>query len=375
MLKPSPNLLQRVLDLAIAIQRIPAPTFEESKRAVFVEQQFQREQIREIMQDELGNLYVHIRGEKVTPPLVISAHLDTVFPVEHHQPAFRQGDCIYGPGIGDNALGVAALLGIVWAFNEAARLPKGDLWLVANVGEEGLGNLRGMRKVVEYFGAEVTAYIILEGMALGHVYNRALGVRRYRLRVETKGGHSWVNFGNPSAIHEMARLIADLSAISLPEVPRCSLNVGVIHGGISVNTIAPLTIAELDLRSESAEKLEWLNHLVLDRVEGCNSPDVRASAECTGFRPQGELPSEHWLVQLALQCLKAQGINAHLNVGSTDANIPLSLGYPAICIGLTQGNGAHTAGELIYCDPLRQGMGQLLMLVEKVFNRLPSQNL
>ncbi len=371
MLKPSPNLLQRVLDLAMAIQCIPAPTFEEGKRAVFVEQQFKREQIKEIRQDELGNLYVHLQGEEVTPPLVISAHLDTVFPLEYHRPAFRQGNHIYGPGIGDNALGVAALLGIVWAFNEANRLPKGDLWLVANVGEEGLGNLSGMRKVVEHFGAEVTAYIVLEGMALGYIYNRALGVRRYRLTVKTKGGHSWVNFGDPSAIHEMAGLISDLSAISLPEKPRCSLNVGVINGGVSVNTIAPFVAAELDLRSESAEKLDWLNHLVLNEVEKHNSPDVRVSAECTGFRPQGELPAEHWLVQLAVQCLKAQGINAQLNIGSTDANIPLSLGYPAICIGLTHGNGSHTTDELIYCDSLRQGMGQLLLLVEKVFDYPP----
>lgn len=369
MLKPSLNLLQRILGLAVTIQHIPAPTFEESKRAIFVEQQFQQERVKEILKDELGNVFVHLQGERETPPLVISAHLDTVFPFENHQPAFRQGDCIYGPGIGDNALGVAALLGVVWAFRESASLPAGDIWLVANVGEEGLGNLRGMRKVVEHFGANVTAYIVLEGMALGHIYNRALGVRRYRLRVETKGGHSWVNFGNPSAIHEIARLICDLSAIPLPELPRCSLNVGVINGGISVNTIAPLAIAELDLRSETAEKLDWLNHQVLDRVESANSIDVRVSAESTGFRPQGELPEEHWLVQLAKQCLKAQGINPHLNIGSTDANIPLSLGYPAICIGLTHGNAAHTAGELIYCDPLRQGMGQLLMLIQKVFDR------
>jgi acetylornithine deacetylase/succinyl-diaminopimelate desuccinylase-like protein len=225
-----------------------------------------------------------------------------------------------------------------------------------------------MRRVVERFGANVTAYIVLEGMALGHIYNRALGVRRYRLRVETKGGHSWVNFGNPSAIHEIARLICDLSAIALPELPRCSLNVGVINGGISVNTIAPLAIAELDLRSENVETLDWLNHQVLDRVESANSMEVRVSAESTGFRPQGELPPEHWLVQLAKQCLKAQGINPQLNIGSTDANIPLNLGYPAICIGLTHGNAAHTAGELIYCDPLRQGMGQLLMLIQKVFH-------
>lgn len=369
MLKSSPNLLQRILELAIAIQRIPAPTFEESKRAIFIEQQFQRERIKEILKDELGNVFVHLKGEQTTPPLVISAHLDTVFPFDHHQPAFRQGDCIYGPGIGDNALGVAALLGVIWAFSESASLPAGDIWLVANVGEEGLGNLRGMRKVVERFGGNVTAYIVLEGMALGHIYNRALGVRRYRLRVETKGGHSWVNFGNPSAIHEIARLICDLSAIPLTDVPRCSLNVGIINGGISVNTIAPLATAELDLRSESAEKLDWLNHQVLDQVKNANSIDVHVSAESTGFRPQGELPEEHWLVQLAKQCLKAQGINPTLNIGSTDANIPLSLGYPAICIGLTQGNAAHTAGELIYCDPLRQGMGQLLMLIQKVFDR------
>lgn len=365
-MKPSPNLLKRVIEMAITIQRIPAPTFEEGQRAAFIEAEFQREMLSDVHTDDTGNVYGRLQGSQNHRPLIISAHLDTVFSISHHQPAFSQGECIYGPGIGDNAVGVAALLGIVWAFNEWGKIPKQDIWLVANVGEEGLGNLRGMRKVVERFGSEVTAYIILEGMALGHIYNRALGVRRYRLIVQTKGGHSWVNFGQPSAIHHLARLICNLTAIPLPENPRTSLNVGTISGGISVNTIAPLASADLDLRSESAEKLSWLNQTVLNLVDEANQPDVRAQAESTGYRPSGEISLEHELVRSAVHALKAQGIKPVLNIGSTDANIPLSFGYPAVCIGLTYGSGAHTSGEMIYTDPLRQGLAQLFTLIDSI---------
>jgi acetylornithine deacetylase/succinyl-diaminopimelate desuccinylase-like protein len=366
-MKPSPNLIKRLLELAIQVQRIPAPTFEESQRAAFVAEEFRREQLTDIEVDETGNVYARLQGQRPHPPLIVSAHLDTVFSFAHHQPAIRQGEIIFGPGIGDNAVGVAALFAIVWAYRDAGKSPTGDIWLIANVGEEGLGNLRGMRKVVERFGGNVLAYLVLEGMALGHIYNRALGVRRYRLSVQTKGGHSWVNHGSPSAIHHLARIICDLADIPLPETPRTSLNVGMISGGISVNTIAPLASAELDLRSESSDQLAWLNQTVLQVVDGANQPNVRVLAETTGFRPHGEIPSDHKLVRLAIQALKAQGIQPVLTIGSTDANIPLSCGYPAICIGLTRGSGAHTAGELIYTEPLRQGMSQLLTLTEKLF--------
>lgn len=361
---PSPHLLERILNLAIQIQRIPAPTFQEAERARFVLEQFQAEAVDSVFTDSVGNVYAQLKGKAKAPPLVICAHLDTVFPKELNQAAVWKEDRIYGAGIGDNALGVAALLGILWAREEAPLPSLGDLWLVATVCEEGLGNLRGMRAVVDRFGEQVSAYIVLEGMALGHIYHRALGVRRYRLTVETAGGHAWVNFGSPSAIHHLARVIVALDSIDLPVAPRTSLNVGVISGGISVNTIAPVATAEIDLRSEEAATLAQLNEQVLKIVQQSRQEGVRVLAEVIGERPAGEISTDHPLVQLAIQSLEQVGVQPILNIGSTDANIPLSFGYPAIGIGLTYGERAHTTKEMIYTTPLRQGITQLMTLIK-----------
>lgn len=363
---PPPHLLERILNFAIQIQRIAAPTFQEKERARFVLEKFREENVDSVSTDDIGNVYARRKGQKKGKPLILSAHLDTVFPLELHKPAVWKEDRISGPGIGDNALGVAALFGVLWALEEYRTSCTGDLWLVATVGEEGLGDLCGMRAVVDRFGGRVKAYLILEGMALGHVYHRALGVRRYRLKVETAGGHSWVNFGRPSAIHHLAKLIAALDAIALPSSPRTTLNVGVIDGGISVNTIAPLATAELDLRSEDAACLAQLEQQVLQLVRQSRRDAVQVSAERIGERPAGQIPEEHPLVQLAVECLNQVGVRPILNIGSTDANIPLSRGYAAIGIGLTYGEHAHTVNEMIYTPPLRQGMAQLINLIEKL---------
>jgi len=363
---PSPHLLERILNFALQIQRIAAPTFHEGERARFVLERFQNENVTAVFSDSVGNVYARRQGQRKGFPVIITAHLDTVFQAQHNQPAVWKGDCISGPGIGDNALGIAALFGILWALEEVPLSLSADLWLVATVGEEGLGNLRGMRAVVDRFGNCVRAYLILEGMALGQVYHRGLGVRRYRLKVETAGGHSWVNFGRPSAIHHLARLIVALESIPIPTSPRTSLNVGVIQGGISVNTIAPLATAELDVRSEDPACLVQLTQQLLQLVQKSRSEGVQVSAELIGERPAGHLAEDHPLVKLALECLHEVGIKPIPNIGSTDANIPLSLGYPAIGIGLTYGEGAHTVRESISTPPLRQGMMQLMCLLDKL---------
>ena len=309
---------------------------------------------------------------------MVSAHLDTVFPLSTDLQVCKNSERIYGPGIGDNSLGVAGLFGLVWTFssrntdkrNSSALttwLP-GDLWLVANVGEEGLGNLRGMRAVVDRFADEVLAYLVIEGMALGQIYHRALGVQRYRISAHTAGGHSWVDYGRPSAIHELAKLIVGLDELKLPQQPRCSLNIGTINGGISINTIAPEAYLELDLRSESAPTLETLVTRTREVVEILNKSDVQFSMNAIGQRPAGEIPERHPLVQLAKRCLLAQNIHPNFTIGSTDANIPLSRGLPAICLGLTTGYGAHTSDEYINSDPLILGMNQLVAFVEGAFS-------
>lgn len=361
------SLLDRIIDLAIKIQRIPAPTFYERQRAEYIHTCFRQEGLQDVSIDSLGNVYACLGGQSNRPPVVVSAHLDTVFPSQFDLHSIRERETISGPGIGDNALGLAGLFGLVWAIKDGGIVLPGDLWLVANVGEEGLGDLGGMRAVVDRFGSHPLAYLVLEGMSLGQIYHRGLGVRRYRIWVATPGGHSWVNQGCPSAIHELAKLVTGITSLALPKQPRTTINVGVINGGISVNTIAPEATLELDLRSEDEGVLRDLSNKILDMVEGANSADIQVSAALIGQRPRGEIPPDHPLVKLAVDCLQAQGFQPRLNIGSTDANIPLSRGYPAICIGLTSGRGAHTAAEQIDISPLNKGLSQMVELARGIF--------
>jgi acetylornithine deacetylase/succinyl-diaminopimelate desuccinylase-like protein len=370
------RLPARVLALAEQIQQIPAPTFEENRRAEFIRIKFADLGAKDVFMDERGNVYTLIKGRGEKPPVVISAHLDTVFPMETALTISRTQDRICGPGIGDNSLGLAALFGLYWAFSgidadpRTISAPAGDVWLVANVCEEGLGDLKGMKAVVNRFGQDVLAYIILEGMPLGQVHYRGLGVRRYSISVHTKGGHSWVDFGNPSAIHELAELVVKIKNLALPSETRTSLNVGVISGGTSVNTIAAHATLQLDLRSESKAMLAKLVHQVEELVAQAHMKGgeaIQVEAKIIGDRPAGEIPADHPLVKLAVKCLAEIGIEARLNIGSTDANEPLSQGLPAICVGLTTGGGTHTIDEYIDIKPVEKGLGFLVKLVHAVF--------
>lgn len=382
------DLTIRLLNLAIQIQQIPAPTFHEAKRAEFVRARFAGEGLVDVKMDEAGNVYARLAGCGSEKVLVVSAHLDTVFPSRVDLQFKRQPERILGPGIGDNSLGVAGLFGLVWALRERRLTLPGDLWLVANVCEEGLGDLRGIRAVVDHFGSgsprassgnrdypagtgtTPLAYIALEGMALGQIYNRGLGVRRTRITMRTLGGHPWIEYGQPSAIHELTRLSTSITALELPRTPRTTLNIGIISGGSSVNTIAAEAILELDLRSESTETLEALDGQVEQIVLAAKKPGVTVEAEIIGQRPSGELPAEHPLVRLAQDCLWAAGVEPHLKTGSTDANLPLSRGLPAITIGLTTGGRAHSVDEFINLAPLEKGMEQVTQLVSRVWDIL-----
>jgi acetylornithine deacetylase/succinyl-diaminopimelate desuccinylase-like protein len=316
---------------------------------------------------------------KVAKPLIVSAHLDTVFPADTDLRLTRRESVIHGPGLGDNSLGVAALFGLLWYLREnltspPVPLPQGeggarDIWFIANVGEEGLGDLRGMKAVVDRFGSDVAAYLVLEGLALGHVYHRALGVKRYRITARTPGGHSWSDYGKPSAIHELAKLVAELTSLDLPESPRTTMNVGKISGGTSVNVIASEASLDLDLRSEGEEQLEGLISDVEKKINEGGKPEVTFEAEVIGQRPAGEIPADHPLIQLALECVREQGLEPVLTSGSTDANIPLSRGYPALVLGITTGGGAHTLNEFIDAGLVEKGLMQVGRFVEKVIGK------
>ncbi len=362
------DYLNRLLVLAIQIQQIPAPTMDEKDRAEFIRGLFIKEGLLDVSSDFTGNVYGRLAGKGTGQPLIISAHLDTVFPRNTSLHATREEGRIYGPGIGDNSLGIAALFGLLWLLHEREVNLSGDVWFVANVGEEGLGDLRGMKAVVERFRSNVHAYLILEGTALGHVYHRAIGVRRYRVTVLTVGGHSWSDYGRPSAVHELAHLVTQITALSVPANPRTTLNVGLISGGTGINVLASEAKLELDLRSERMEALSNLVQQVEEKIRSANQEGVTVEMDIIGERPAGEIAVDHPLVRLADDCLSAQGLKATFTSGSTDANVPLSMGYPALVLGITTGGGAHTVHEYIDTKPVDKGMEQLESFVSRVWD-------
>ena len=362
---PMTDFSSQLIDLAVQIQQIPAPTFAEGQRGEFVRGLFLTENLKDVSMDSLGNVYARLPGkQKKAKPLIVSAHLDTVFPNSINLQVKKESGNIVAPGIGDNSLGVAALFGILWGLRERKIELKQDVWFVANVGEEGLGDLRGMRGVVERFDKDVIGYLVIEGLALGHVYHRAIGVRRYRITVKTAGGHSWSDYGQPSAVHELAALVTQLTAIRLPREPRTTMNVGTFGGGTGINVLAAEAKCELDLRSEDPKTLMKLTHQVEDLLKNADRTGVRIMAEIIGERPAGEISADHALVQLAVTCTAEQGLDAILTSGSTDANIPLSLGIPAVVMGITTGGSAHTVNEYIDTAPIGKGLESLIRFVE-----------
>ena len=354
---------QRVLDLAVQIQGIPAPTFEERERSDFVRSLFTTEQLQDVEADSLHNVYARYPGKSSRNPLIVSAHLDTVFGADVPLEVSRRPGRVSGPGIGDNSLGVAALFGLIWTLQQRRAALASDLWLVANVREEGLGDLQGMRRVVARFGHQVLAYLVVEGTALGQVYHRAVGVRRYRVRISTSGGHSWSDYGQPSAVHELAQVITRITTMQLPDHPRTTVNVGMVSGGAGINVVAPDARFELDIRSETDIGLKEVVARVEALLHSVQKKGVAVQVQVIGERPAGEIGADHWLVRLAGECLAEQGYAATFTSGSTDANIPLSLGLPALVLGVTTGSGAHTPHEYIDTLPISKGLKQLARFV------------
>lgn len=370
------EIASEVINLACQIQQIPSPTFQEGERAQFMAQRFQSLGLSDVQIDPTGNVLARLPGamplSETTPPrpLLLSAHLDTVHPLTASLDLKRTPERIMGRGIGDNALGLAALVCTpAWFMTHKIQLP-GDLWLVANVCEEGLGDLRGMQAITNRFGSQPLAYLVLEGIGLGNILHRGLGVDRYKITIETPGGHSWGDFGAPSAIHILCDLVTRLSNLPLSKDPRTTLNVGVIQGGTSVNTIAAQASIELDLRSEDETHLKRLADEVHNLVRGLRRSPVRSSIKRIGKRQAGWLPADHPLIRTACNVLEELDITPHLDIASTDANLPLSQGYPAICLGITNGNYAHAADEYILTSPVHKGMAQLLTLIQRAWQYL-----
>jgi acetylornithine deacetylase/succinyl-diaminopimelate desuccinylase-like protein len=356
--------VEEIVDYAIKVQQIPSPTFAEARRARYVEEQFYQLGLDHVEQDALHNVYGRYPGHEGVAPVVVTAHSDTVFAAETDLAVQRQNGRVYGPGIADNALGVASLLVLGETLNNFSLRPSRDIWFVANVGEEGLGDLRGMRAVVDRFG-EAATYLVLEGGLYGYVCHEGIAVRRFRIDVHAPGGHSWGSFGTPSAIHVLGRLIVAIDRLNVPQEPKTTYNVGVVEGGTTVNSIAQKAQLLLDLRSESHVALEKLVKQVERLVATANAADdVSVSMQMIGNRPAGRLGRDTELVSWAVASLQQVGCgNIEYTVGSTDANVPLSRQLPAVCVGITRSGNTHRPDEYMEVEPIPSGLGQALLLL------------
>lgn len=367
-----------LLDLTARIAAIPAPTNDEHARSHAVAGFFAAENL-EAACDQLGDVVATIPG-RLAPQagvksVLVAAHLDTVFPVETPLDIVQSPERLQGPGVGDNSVAVATAIKLAELFRRAGETPAVDVLVTGNVGEEGLGNLRGIREVMAS-RPNVGAVIALEGHNLGRITHVAVGSRRYRITARGPGGHSWGDFGRPSAIHGLSRFVAELDAIQLPRSPKTTLNVGMITGGVSVNTISPIASCLLDLRSTDESALRRLSDRVGRMAEQATRNDsLTFELESIGERPAGVVAVDSPIVKIAAKALNLLGVEPSFDASSTDANVPIAAGVPAICIGLTTGGNVHRIDEYIDTPPVATGVTQLALVTLAIAELLASHAL
>lgn len=346
--------------LALQIAAIPAPTGAEHERARFVANLLEQRGYRAEI-DGLANVFTR-RGAHGGRALLVAAHIDTVFPAAVPINVNRNGDVLRGPGVGDNSLGVAAMITAIDILDEMKLCTEADILFTANVGEEGLGNLRGIRAVVERHMSDIGAGIAVEGHNLGRITNVGVGSKRWRIVAHGPGGHSWGAFGQPSAVHGLARVISKIAEIQVPRNPRTTFNVGMIEGGTSINTIAPEATCLVDMRSTSEQALDRLAAEVRSIVDEYSNGGLRLDIEVLGERPAGSTDRTNPLVEAALDTLRWLNIDTVFDASSTDANMLMSVGVPAICIGVSRGSRGHTVDECIQVPPIEMGLAQFARL-------------
>lgn len=351
-----------LVDRAAELCAIPAPTFHEQVRGDFVAQFLTFSCGIPVESDALGNRWIRMAGALGSGPRVmVSAHLDTVFPAGTDCAVRRENGRVIGPGIGDNCTGLSLLLTAAKFLAEAGRPFAGELIFAANVGEEGLGNLNGIRALCERLAPELDATLALDG-GLGHIVGAAVGSVRYRVKVSGPGGHSWSDFGKPSAIHHLSRIAAELTKLEVPVQPRTTFNVGMLGGGTSINTIAPEAELLLDLRSIDPLQLELLDARARRLIEQVPvPPELAVQVEDLGRRPTGDPAHTTDWVDVGRAAWTALNVPVKVTASSTDANVPLALGLRASTIGTHRGGGAHTESEWIEPSTLVTGFEALLL--------------
>lgn len=343
----------------IEVTEVEAPPFNEENRAAFFKEKLATFGLDDLKTDDEGNVYGIRKGNGNGPTVVIAAHLDTVFPAGTNVKAKIEDGIVYAPGIGDDGRGLAVLLTLLRTLEENKIETEGDIVFLADVGEEGLGDLRGMKA---YFqdNTYVDGFISVEPGAPGDLIYCGVGSKRYNVTFKGKGGHSFGDFGTSSAIHAAGRAIAALADLTVPKDPKTTYNVGTIHGGTSINTIAQHAGFQLDLRSVSSESLAELESNALAIIEEAAQAEgesrqqpgsISVTTELVGDRPAGSQPKDAPIRHIALQAAEVLGIEVDREEPlSTDANIPISLGIPALTLGGGGNSGGHHTLEEFF-DP------------------------
>ena len=360
-------------DLQLEVTAVPAPPWGEAARAEWLRARFEDLGLSEVQQDDLGNVFGVLPGSEPNAPLVaLSAHLDTVFPAGTPIQVSREGGKLYGPGISDNGAGLVALLAIARVLKETGIEHATPVVFIGNVGEEGEGDLRGMRHIFEQprWADAIRTMVVVDGAGTDTVICEALGSRRYEITVRGSGGHSWSDFGIPNPVVALARIIDRFTQTTVPTNPKTTYNIGTVEGGTSVNSIPQSATMRVDTRSASVEQLDRLERALREAVQdgtaatsGKKKNGLTAEVRVIGDRPAAELPSESRLLKM-IRAVDAQLNNsARLQRASTDANIPLSLGREAIAIGAGgSGGGAHTVNEWYDAAGRDLGLKRILLL-------------
>ena len=372
-----------IMDWQADLVAIPAPPFGERARAEWLALRFAEAGLSSIATDAAGNVLATVPAPKLPPestgPLVVlSAHIDTVFPAGTPLNPLRDGDRLEAPGACDNGAGVAGMLAIADALMQSAVELPAPLVFLGNVGEEGEGDLRGVRYLYSRpeLAGRIAAHIVLDGAGADSAVTLALGSRRFQVTVNGPGGHSFTDAGLPNPIAALARALAELAEIALPQEPRTTLNLGTIRGGTSVNSIPESAQATIDLRSTDLEQLVRLevalHRAVEDAVTHANSKARSGSGAGKpltyaivkiGDRPAAHLPLDSPLLENLRAVDRHLGLRTELRLGSTDANIPLSLGVPALSMGAGgEGGGAHTQAEWYSARDRETGLRRVLLL-------------
>ena len=351
------DVTETVVRRTIEIAQIPAPTGAEAERAAVVRSWWERDGLREVHVDAIGNVWGEMRGGDGAI-VILCAHLDTVFGSEVPHVVRIEEDRLFGPSVGDDSVGLASL-SAAGSTLSARGVP---VWLLATVGEEGLGNLCGVSAALDAPPAQVAAFVAVEGNYLGRISTVGVGSVRRRVRVVGPGGHAWEAAETPSAVHALGQLVASIAAT--PRRPGTSVNVGRIGGGEGINMRAREAWLELDLRADDPDALAAMAREIEELLENVDPP-LTVDQDVLGDRPAGHVDPDHPLVRAATEALTEAGTSSTSPATSTDANAAHVRGIPAIAVGVTRGSGEHTPEEWIETAPIEDGVRVLARTVER----------